>query len=298
MLPVKPLRFPDFIGIGAQKAGTTWLDRMLRRHPDIWLPPTKEVHFFNRLSEQRDANSKRRLRRIDKGRADSVLKSIRHALDSRESPAKKMAKICCLSLIGALEPTDETYGRIFQFAPEGALCGEITPNYARLPDEAVRHMLHLQPGLKLIFMIRDPIERDWSHLRMQNRRNELQDLSYRERLSHSAMFGYSDYMSTIERFGRLVPTENFLIAYFDDLVDRPEKLLQQICAFLEIDFERGDFSDVNKSVNVGQTDPIPPDLYDTLRESLAPVYQGLLSLNNPIVQQWHRKHYENQECRA
>jgi hypothetical protein len=32
-------RFPDFLGIGAQKAGTTWLHHNLRSHPDIWPPP-------------------------------------------------------------------------------------------------------------------------------------------------------------------------------------------------------------------------------------------------------------------
>jgi hypothetical protein len=39
---------PGFIGIGAQKAGTTWLYKMLAQNPSIWLPPFKEVHFFDR----------------------------------------------------------------------------------------------------------------------------------------------------------------------------------------------------------------------------------------------------------
>lgn len=40
------LRLPDFLIIGAQKSGTTWLRELLRLHPDVFLPP-KEVHFFN-----------------------------------------------------------------------------------------------------------------------------------------------------------------------------------------------------------------------------------------------------------
>ena len=35
--------FPDCIGIGAQKAGTTWLFENLDRHPEIWMAPIKEV---------------------------------------------------------------------------------------------------------------------------------------------------------------------------------------------------------------------------------------------------------------
>lgn len=40
-------RFPDFIGIGAQKAGTTWLYKNLKQHPNIWLPEIKELHYFD-----------------------------------------------------------------------------------------------------------------------------------------------------------------------------------------------------------------------------------------------------------
>ncbi|HKL88221.1 MAG TPA: sulfotransferase domain-containing protein [Salinibacter sp.] len=38
---------PDFLIIGAQKAGTTWLRAMLRRHPDVYMPD-RELHFFNK----------------------------------------------------------------------------------------------------------------------------------------------------------------------------------------------------------------------------------------------------------
>jgi hypothetical protein len=49
---------PDFLIIGAEKAGTTWLYDVLRIHPSLFLPDTKEIHFFNRF----DSN----LRRIDR----------------------------------------------------------------------------------------------------------------------------------------------------------------------------------------------------------------------------------------
>ncbi|MGD1948605.1 MAG: hypothetical protein ACFB14_03045 [Leptolyngbyaceae cyanobacterium] len=38
----------DFLGIGAQKAGTTWLWSILKTHPDVWIPPKKELHYFDR----------------------------------------------------------------------------------------------------------------------------------------------------------------------------------------------------------------------------------------------------------
>src|SRR5690606_11946368 len=39
--------FPDFICIGAQKSGTTWLYENLKLHPDIFMPDKKELHYFN-----------------------------------------------------------------------------------------------------------------------------------------------------------------------------------------------------------------------------------------------------------
>lgn len=43
-----PNHGPDFLGIGAQKAGTTWLYKMLSLHPDIGMPVEKELHFWDR----------------------------------------------------------------------------------------------------------------------------------------------------------------------------------------------------------------------------------------------------------
>jgi hypothetical protein len=38
----------DFLGIGAQKAGTTWIFEHLRQHPEISFPAGKETHFWDR----------------------------------------------------------------------------------------------------------------------------------------------------------------------------------------------------------------------------------------------------------
>ena len=40
-------RLPQFLGLGVQKGGTTTLQRLLEQHPQVWLPPEKELHFFS-----------------------------------------------------------------------------------------------------------------------------------------------------------------------------------------------------------------------------------------------------------
>ncbi|MEM9886979.1 MAG: sulfotransferase [Bacteroidota bacterium] len=49
------LRLPNFVIIGAQKGGTTWLQSVLHKHPQIHIPPApRESHFFNRDASRFD----------------------------------------------------------------------------------------------------------------------------------------------------------------------------------------------------------------------------------------------------
>jgi hypothetical protein len=40
---------PNFLFVGADKAGSTWLFRVLQRHPDCFVPPAKDIYFFDRF---------------------------------------------------------------------------------------------------------------------------------------------------------------------------------------------------------------------------------------------------------
>ena len=53
-----------FVGIGAQKSGTTWLARMLAGHPDVFVTPVKEIHYFDHVRgiTQHLSDAKRRSR--------------------------------------------------------------------------------------------------------------------------------------------------------------------------------------------------------------------------------------------
>jgi hypothetical protein len=44
---------PNFLIVGAEKSGTTWLYDRLHRHPDVFMPEVKEIHFFNHLNSNR-----------------------------------------------------------------------------------------------------------------------------------------------------------------------------------------------------------------------------------------------------
>ena len=40
------MMLPTFIGIGAQRAGTTWAYNCLAQHPEVYMSEKKELHFF------------------------------------------------------------------------------------------------------------------------------------------------------------------------------------------------------------------------------------------------------------
>lgn len=41
------MTLPNFLGIGVQRAATTWLHKCLQAHPEVYLPEEKELHFFS-----------------------------------------------------------------------------------------------------------------------------------------------------------------------------------------------------------------------------------------------------------
>lgn len=52
-----PKLLPNFLGIGSQRCGTTWLDAILRMHPQVIMPSSvKEVHYFDREIIYHDFN--------------------------------------------------------------------------------------------------------------------------------------------------------------------------------------------------------------------------------------------------
>ena len=50
---------PDFLCVGVHKGGTTWLYQQLDAHPDFWMPPLKELHYFDQLGRVQRASTPR-----------------------------------------------------------------------------------------------------------------------------------------------------------------------------------------------------------------------------------------------
>ena len=127
------MALPDFLVIGAPKAGTTALHAALTRHPSLYLSPVKEPKFF--LTDGPPPA---------RGGGPGDARTYREHVWRRRD-----------------------YEALFDGAPPGTLRGESTPFYLydRLAHRRIRDLV---PGARLIVVLRDPVERahsNWAHLR-------------------------------------------------------------------------------------------------------------------------------------
>jgi hypothetical protein len=197
----------QFLVIGAGKSGTTTLWAHLREHPEIWMPPSKEVPFFS-----------------DEGR-------YRRGLDWLMT-------------------------RFFAEAPADAVLGKASPQYMggkpalppQLISERIRSCL---PGVKLIAILRDPIDRAISDFRMNARMGREEQPFHRvaaelleERALESARWAEPEAKSYLVEgeYGRILgpylaafPSEQVLVLFMEDLERDPARLLRRVFAFIGVD---------------------------------------------------------------
>lgn len=227
-------RLPDFLGIGAQKAGSTWLHKHLALHPGIWLPRWKELHFFDRLHRARpgwvDAIRPYAGRRVRSGLRKFLAADISDrdwrgvASDFRFYLARRDASWYA----GLFQPDDDQ------------AAGEITPAYSTLTMETVNYVNSLIPDAKLVFLMRNPIERTWSAaiMGLQQETGIPHDSIGLERLRSITEKPSSElrdnYLRTIDTWAACYPPERILIGFLEDIRFRPQLFLDRTFDFLEV----------------------------------------------------------------
>lgn len=228
--------YPDFIGIGAQKAGTTWLARNLEPHPEIHMP-RKEIHYFDRKMRDR---SNVVTRFFGKTRNDEQWRR-----QVRRIPSKVMKNPSLQELRWNyryyLRPYDDRwYAQIFE-PKKGKVSGEITPAYSALDSEKVAHVYGLMPDAKIIFMMRNPIERVWSHTVMsfdKVKKGSAESAAEQEifkKLDRTSTSKLSNFLRTFDNWGAFYPDERFFVGFLEDTAYLPGDLLEGVYSFLGVD---------------------------------------------------------------
>lgn len=140
------------------------------------------------------------------------------------------------------------YGRLHAAfpPPDGRKRGEVTPIYLYWPN-CLERIARYDPGMKLVFLFRDPIERAWSQWKMEYARGwETEPFAWciregRQRVDSLEAPGFHRIYSYVERGFyadqlelalALFPREQMLLLRSEDLDRRPGETLARICAFI------------------------------------------------------------------
>ena len=265
---------PDFMVIGAQRSGTTWLHRVLSQHPELWLTPVKELHYFDKPQIRLgvlDAGERRRARFWD------VKRMLR---DPR-----------WYGRYWFLPRDDSWYGRLFRAGRlQGQRVGEITPAYAALDADKWDHIYRLVPGLRSVFVMRDPVIRTWSALRNSMRKGYLnRDQSVEELLAHArkpSTAARSDYLRTIEIIEAKFGAEHLHCCFFEQLNHGPAALADELFQFLEVPV-LGDRLSLPPAINVAAGGDQPPlELQRGLANDYLPMVNKLADRFGAIPAAW------------
>jgi hypothetical protein len=245
---------PDFMLIGPNRTGSTWLHSQLARHPELHFATPKEIHYFDPLNLPSHPLHK----------SDDLVWYLDHF---RRTPqiVEERSRQC-----------RQDFG--LEFAPR--LQGEASASYAAGIGERITDLVKLNPRLKAIVLLRHPVDRVWSHLRFDARMLHGRDpLTLTEDELRMILRGDA-YLLDCGRYSRILALwERHLVqghvlpVVFDRLASDFVPLLREIARFLGVSDAPELFDEPN---NYGIEKPDPP-MPASLRSELTEVYRDELA---------------------
>ena len=204
------MTMPNFLIIGAAKAGTTALYHYLQQHPQIYMSPHKEPRFFALEGESIDFQ----------GPGDKT--RFRFVTDM------------------------DSYRTLFDGVSDEIAIGEASPWYLYVPQAGERIKHHL-PDVKLIAILREPVARAYSNFihALREGLEPLKDFTRAmeaeaERINNNWSYRWhykqkGFYYGQIKHYLNLFEQEQLKIYLYEDFISDPASLLEDIFRFLEVD---------------------------------------------------------------
>ena len=278
---------PDFICIGAQRSGTTWLYCRLMEHPDFDMLFKKEIHYFDRSNIYESVDTLRQTKLIKRlfdtdwvsNATTDCLKSLKG--NNYTNLSRKLRWYFS-------NYNDKWYLSLFKDL--NGISGDITPAYSILHENDIKRISELLPNLKIIFLIRNPIVRAWSSYRLNYIKkgralNNTDDIiDYLERPNTVLK---SDYMKVLNRYKKHFASNQILIGFYDAIIDQPNNLISDIVKFLG-----GNATLVNQSCklytvnNQSPQTPMPLDIYKHLKSQYESSIYELAECFNGYCANW------------
>lgn len=224
--------------VGATKAGTSWLHRYISDHPECSMQPIKELHYFDAI----DRNDWAFQRKVIEGRRAGLQADLAGASGPwADDLRRQIAQMDRWLTVLATEREDiPAYLGYLADGAEGRLVADMTPAYSLLSQERLAGMARLTPDVRFIYLMRDPVARLWSHVRMMAERRPKAGETLAERAKkilnrvingkEPQIAERSDYRAALGKILAAVAPAQRLVMFYEDLFSQAG--VGRICAFL------------------------------------------------------------------
>jgi len=232
---------PNLFIVGAAKSGTTSVASYLEKHSKIFISPIKEPHYFSK-----DITPEEFTQKIAK---DSLFDMDEYL--SNETLEKKH-----INFIKNIED----YLSLYRDVDNEIIIGEASTGYL-FSKESAKEIYKFNPNSKIIIILRDPVQRAYSHWKMnlasgvEDNKSPFIETMEKDFLAENKGFCknhlYLDiglYSEDVTRYINIFPRDNIKIILFEELVKNTEQVIVEILFFLNLESLDIDYS-VKKNVS-------------------------------------------------
>ncbi len=250
------------------------------------MPPIKEMHYFDRShsypSPSRLAETKVLKRLVQGGYVKRGVRRVFRRLRSRNF---ELARWWIHYFFRSY--TDAWYLKLYK--RQTGITGDITLSYSILNREDVARMYNIVPHARLVFMMRNPIERAWSHYRYQERLEgsvSVDDLdAFKAFVDSPDQELRSDYLRTIDLYLEFFDPSQLMLGYYDAIVDQPEALLSEVLKHIGAK-NTSEYGNVSQVVNKSRKLEIPVSYREYLESKYADGMSELAARYGGYASKW------------
>ncbi len=278
------------ICVGATKAGTSWVYDHLAGHPDCYLRSVKELHYFDPpesgLSRMQARANAADITRMTARLAGANPGQSLHLL-------RRIADMAAWNAVLDRGSGDlEAYRGYLTEGRQGQrVVADVTPSYALLPVAALRRLVDVAADVRILYLMRDPVARLWSHVRMLAQREAkpgqdiavLAEARMERALAGDDLYfgGRGDYRSSLDRLRAAFQPARLLAMFTEELMTAPG--LARLWAWLGIGPGPVDFEN---RVHAGVRLPLLPTHRDRARSALREQYDYVAKAFPTLPSAW------------